>query len=202
MNKLQALLIAGFLSLASVSFASSVTYTSGGTTAGVVADGASAGTITLVHGDPTLTVYSVFGDSTETVLVDNGGEELVATDIDPATSSHYYNVAVDRDSISAVFGTSNSSSTLYPIWFELMNNDMGTVIASGWSITGAEIFSGVNYILNLTGQVATGATVDVSAVPVPAAGILFASALFGAGALGRRKKKAKASVVGAFARAS
>lgn len=44
--------------------------------------------------------------------------------------------------------------------------------------------------------------IGVSTVPVPAAGILFASALFGAGALGRRKKKAKASVVGAFARAS
>lgn len=44
--------------------------------------------------------------------------------------------------------------------------------------------------------------IGISTVPVPAAGILFASALFGAGALGRRKKKAKASVVGAFARAS
>lgn len=43
----------------------------------------------------------------------------------------------------------------------------------------------------------------VSAVPVPAAGILFASALLGAGALGRRKKKsANTLMVGAFTRAS
>lgn len=49
---------------------------------------------------------------------------------------------------------------------------------------------------------ASDSYVSVNPVPVPAAGILFASALLGAGALGRRKKKVKASVVGAFARAS
>ena len=46
-------------------------------------------------------------------------------------------------------------------------------------------------------------TYMVSTVPIPAAGILFATALFGAGLLGRRKKKStKASMVGVFARAS
>ena len=46
-------------------------------------------------------------------------------------------------------------------------------------------------------------TYMVSTVPVPAAGILFASALFGAGVFGRRKKKStKTSMVGAFTRAS
>ena len=46
-------------------------------------------------------------------------------------------------------------------------------------------------------------TYMVSAVPVPAAGILFASALFGLAAIGRRKKKStKASMVGVFARTS
>jgi len=45
--------------------------------------------------------------------------------------------------------------------------------------------------------------ITVSPVPVPAAGILFATALLGAGALSRRKKKtANSAVVGAFARAS
>ena len=43
-----------------------------------------------------------------------------------------------------------------------------------------------------------------SEVSVPAAGILFASALFGAGIFGRRKKKSTSSnvMVGAFTRAS
>ena len=46
-------------------------------------------------------------------------------------------------------------------------------------------------------------TYMVSIVPVPAAGILFASALFGMGVFGRRKKKSSTTVmVGAFARAS
>lgn len=43
----------------------------------------------------------------------------------------------------------------------------------------------------------------VSTVPLPAAGILFASALFGVGLFGRRKKKsAETLVVGAFTRTS
>jgi len=43
--------------------------------------------------------------------------------------------------------------------------------------------------------------VTVSTVPVPAAGILFASALFGAGFIGRRKKKAtQSNMIGAFTR--
>ena len=66
-----------------------------------------------------------------------------------------------------------------------------------------------NYFLRIIGVDPT-ATYDVAAiavlppseVPVPAAGILFASALFGAGFLGRRKKKAKTAVMGAFARAA
>ena len=66
-----------------------------------------------------------------------------------------------------------------------------------------------DYFLRIIGVDST-ATYDVAAiavlppseVPVPAAGILFASALFGAGFLGRRKKKAKTAVMGAFARAA
>ena len=42
-----------------------------------------------------------------------------------------------------------------------------------------------------------------SVVPVPVAGVIFASLLFAAGSLGRRKKKSKKSVIiGAFARSS
>lgn len=66
-----------------------------------------------------------------------------------------------------------------------------------------------NYFLRIFGSdptstfdVAIVAVLPPSEVPVPAAGILFASALFGAGFLGRRKKKAKTAVMGAFARAA
>ena len=44
---------------------------------------------------------------------------------------------------------------------------------------------------------------NISTVPVPVAGLLFASVLFGAGVFGRRKKKSKKTlIVGAFARSS
>jgi len=66
-----------------------------------------------------------------------------------------------------------------------------------------------NYFLRIIGvdptatfDVAIVAVLPPSEVPVPAAGILFASALFGAGFLGRRKKKAKNAVMSAFARAA
>jgi len=65
------------------------------------------------------------------------------------------------------------------------------------------LFTQSNGISNFNGR--TGAyafDVTLSTVPVPAAGILFASALFGAGFIGRRKKKAKTAMMGAFARAS
>jgi len=79
-----------------------------------------------------------------------------------------------------------------------------TLIATG---TGSLIAFGLlateNYYLAITGAQGTSYNGDVSAVPVPAAGILFASALFGAGALSRRKKKAaKSNMIGAFARAA
>ena len=66
--------------------------------------------------------------------------------------------------------------------------------------------SGRTGFVDVTGATRTGdyaIDLTISTVPVPAAGILFASALFGAGALSRRKKKtAKTSMVGAFTRAS
>lgn len=74
------------------------------------------------------------------------------------------------------------------------------------AIVGAFLGGLTLYFLEITGFGGagySGAIGAVSAVPVPAAGILFASALLGAGLFGRRKKKAaNNAIVGAFARAS
>lgn len=49
----------------------------------------------------------------------------------------------------------------------------------------------------------SASSIDVTAVPVPVAGILFAAMLLGAGTIGRRKSKpTKSSVTGIFTRAS
>ena len=178
MNKLKALLIAGLLSLTSVSFASTIT---AGTSA--TFGTTSSGTINLVHMDPVLTVFGDFGNNT--------------------VRTYDLNVS-PVDSTGITIGTSNDApGNIYSILFELYDaTDLGTVLAFGNNLNVA-LSSTTNYILKLTGTLGTSYTMDVAAVPVPAAGILFASALLGAGAFGRRKKKsAKTSMVGAFARAS
>ena len=94
------------------------------------------------------------------------------------------------------------------LWFSLfennaagiLSNQIGSTVGGGIS---AMLMVGTTYYLKLSGDDGEAYAVDVSAVPVPAAGILFASALFGAGALARRKKKAtKSNMIGAFARAA
>lgn len=80
-----------------------------------------------------------------------------------------------------------------------------TLVATGTSFVSAALTPGLLYFLqlDLIEPTDTNFSGTVSAVPVPAAGILFASALFGAGLLGRRKKKAsKSDMAGAFARAA
>jgi len=74
---------------------------------------------------------------------------------------------------------------------------------SQFSFLPTDLFSGgTSGATNFGGRTSAYAhDITLSTVPVPAAGILFASALFGAGFLGRRKKKAKKSnMIGAFAR--
>ncbi len=74
---------------------------------------------------------------------------------------------------------------------------------SQFSFSPTDLFSGgTSGVTNFDGRTSAYAhDITLSTVPVPAAGILFASALFGAGFLGRRKKKAKKSnMIGAFAR--
>ena len=179
MNKLKALLIAGLLSLTSVSFASTIT-------AGTSAEfgTTSSGTINLVHLDPVLTIYGNFGNST--------------------VRTYDLNVS-PVDSSGMTIGTSNDATgNIYSILFEIFDaSDLVTAVASGSSLTNVALSSTASYILKLTGTLKTSYTMDVSAVPVPAAGILFATALLGAGAFGRRKKKsAQNQMVGAFTRVS
>ena len=83
---------------------------------------------------------------------------------------------------------------------QFSNFAVGPKLADGFDGSGFTTF------MDVTGDPRTDSfayDITLSAVPVPAAGILFASALLGAGALGRRKKKAtKSNMIGAFARAA
>lgn len=179
MNKLQALLIAGLLSLTSVSFASSVSYLTGGYT----------GQVTLTS-DDTDFAFGISFDDTKT-------QYFELTNVGP--NEKYLSIG---DSIKT--GTPLSTA---PVTLSLYSDSAFTnLLAGGVTNSFQYLFAiGTQYYLKAVEDASlsySSSNISVSAVPVPAAGILFASALFGAGALGRRKKKAKASVVGAFARAS
>ena len=179
MNKLQALLIAGLLSLTSVSFATSLT--SPGTVPG------SLGYIDLVDD----------GNSAELI----GG---IA-----ANSSVFYELGTSNiNSGIYAIGNATQATVPYDLFYTIYNSltfTAANIVKEGVNSIQVAIAANTPYYLQLTNKelsTSVGYGVTVSAVPVPAAGILFASALLGAGALGRRKKKAKASVVGAFARVS
>lgn len=191
MNKIKALFISVcLLSISSVGYASTVSMT--GTSAG------STGTVTLDSAPA-----NFFGGFTGASVI---------YDLFSTTNSIF---SIDAVSSKAGVGLSDLEIALYSengaaVNFQpspLMNQD--TFIGSDSTLFAnitALLATGVHYYLQLTGLDTYSYNVtisEVSAVPVPAAGLLFASALFGAGALGRRKKKtADTSVVGAFARAS
>ena len=187
MNKLKALLIAGLLSLTSVSFASTVSFnddpnTWTGTTG-------AEGSISLVNNDGGVTVGGF--------LRDTGGD--------------FWDLSTDSGSLAAialeldVTPTASTGNVVIALYDTLANMAIGLTAALDYGTNSlyTSLSGGTNYLLAFTGEIGTSYNADVSAVPVPAAGILFASALLGAGALGRRKKKsAKTSMVGAFTRAS
>ena len=194
MNKLQALLIAGLLSLTSVSFASSITYT--GSTSGVVAD------VLMKNGDPEFTFGIAFDSGN--LAIDATAVEIAAakTQIYTLTNENYDGklTSIGASYVVDPFATEPLSLMLYADLALTM-----LVSGDGSDTLMAHLLADTKYYLQVieSGDIfGSSPNIKVSTVPVPAAGILFASALFGAGALGRRKKKAKASVVGAFARAS
>ena len=87
--------------------------------------------------------------------------------------------------------------------FSDISFSLASLVASDTNTITTVLDGGTQYFLHLVGEQNTGFTGNISAVPVPAAGILFASALFGAGFIGRRKTKAaKSNMIGAFARAA
>ncbi len=184
MNKLKALLIAGLMSLTSVSFASSVSYIYDAGYAG--ANAGEFGTISLIQGDGGVTVGGIFD----------------------TTGKVYYDLTLDQGQVSSIRQSFDvSTGTIFDITISIFDNltfDAASLVATGINSLSALLTGGSTYYLQFAGVTDTSYNVDVAAVPVPAAGILFASALLGAGAFGRRKRKSAktTSMVGAFTRAS
>ena len=172
----------GLLSLSSASFAVSGDFPGPTTTTG------SLGTIELTSIDQ---FYNVGGFFTPT----NNGSE-------------FYDLILSEGSVLTITDAADATDTTADDVTINIYNTATAGVLSGLEFTGlnslsASLVHGVHYFIEFTGTLGDSYNADVAAVPVPAAGILFASALFGAGALGRRKKKsAKASMVGAFTRAS
>ena len=181
MNKLQALLIAGLLSLSSVSFASTVDY-AGGLTAN------SSGLIEVSNNTSDLNVAGQFSDTKEL----------------------FYDIrmADGFDGLLTTFGSSTlANNDPFAAFADVFLYEAGILVAGGVNMNSFTylLATGTTYLVQLVESdllSSSSSSLTVSSVPVPAAGILFASVLLGAGAFGRRKKKAQASVVGAFARAS
>lgn len=201
MNKLQALLIAGLLSLSSASFATSISYTSDyidvgigdavyGTGYGAVLNGDQAGTITLDNDG----VRQRFEG--ELASVANNPDGTAST----AQTSAWWEVIINADDL-VTFGWADN--TLDPSDLTVQFFDGMTALSPAFLGDFSVSLGAGTYKMLLTGTQGRHYDGDISAVPVPAAGILFASALLGAGAFGRRKKKSlNASMVGAFTRAS
>ncbi len=179
----------------------------------------------------TTTSHAVFVDSAaqDTLYVSVDGPVVQSDPARLGTSGEvFFNVVFDNIGTASAIGSSfdinfaTFSAELLPVEVFLYRDDtsdstgVGTFdktldilvgSASGMSASfNAIIDDSQAYFLKLVGiadaiyEVNIGA---VSAVPVPTAGILFATALFGAGAFGRRKKKSASTLmVGAFTRAS
>ena len=235
MNKLQALLITGLLSLSSVSFASTFNFAA-------YADGNAAGSIAITGlGEAGYTSFSAtnaidslkvtatatdsFGQRAAYAYLDSkagmpgdaglgvcsvldGANQCSPSNDDNVTGGEAvkltFNHLVSIDGLK--LKDANHGIDFSGFFDILVDGTMHNNIAlSGAPLEAIGLVGKTFEFFNIGGGVGSQFyvnTISVSAVPVPAAGILFASALFGAGALGRRKKKAKASVVGAFARAS
>ena len=220
MNKLQAILIAGLLSLTSVSFASTFNFfaDANGNEHGALEIASTIDGITVTASGSNSSVagpiYAYLDDGAGLGVCSTGltaGDQCVDSSDDNVTNNETLKLVFDTkvrfDELSLLDYIHNTTGfngdfdikvdgALLPIHTALALSASPSVAG----LTG-KIFEFIN---NGGGQGYEFyiADISVTAVPVPAAGILFASALFGAGAFGRRKKKAKASVVGAFARAS
>jgi len=195
MKKMKNLLVAISLMAVSSTAMAMSTFTAG-TEAG------SSGLLTIVEGADPLTVTGGFGLG----FPNNSFEEMGT----PLLFNYYELVieAADSDSHLMAISDVTTLGQNSGLWFSLfednaagiLTNQIGSTVGGGIS---AMLAVGTTYYLKLSGDAGEAYAVNVSAVPVPAAGILFASALFGAGALARRKKKAtQSNMIGAFTRAA
>ncbi len=180
----------GLFAISSIGFASSVTPSA---ISGAVGD------ITLVGTSDTVSFSGNFADITA------------------PTDSVFYGLTVS-DTAGVVAGARSVvfDSSFVPTFGDILlsiitdggdgifgSADDSLLLSATNSLSNFILNAGTQYFLELTGPSNTGYSGTISTVPVPAAGVLFASALFGAGFLGRRKKKAiKSNMVGAFARAA
>ena len=195
MKTMKNLLVAISLMAASSTAMAMSTFTAGTETG-------SSGLLTIVHGADPLTVTGGFG---------LGFPNNSFTEMGTPLLYNYYELIIsgspDESNLMAISDVTTLAQDS-GLWFSLfednaagiLSNQIGSTVGGGIS---AMLAVGTKYYLKLSGDDGEAYAVDVSAVPVPAAGILFASALFGAGALSRRKKKAtKSNMIGAFARAA
>jgi len=162
----------------------------------------SSGSLTIVQGADPLRVTGGLGLGFPNESFAEGGTDLLY---------NYYELVVTGPSTDATVTAVADITTLSEdagLWFSIFENNMAGILTNQVGITtgggiAALLDIGTTYYLKLSGADGESYAVDISAVPVPAAGILFASALFGAGALSRRKKKAtQTNMVDAFARAA
>jgi len=201
MNKLKALLIAGLLSLSSVSFATSISYSA----AYLSSDGS-------VVNDATRTETVADGTQAGTIYLDNDGiaqgfnGQLVASTA--STTSAWYELILGSGDTNNLITFGWAYNTAQPndlkmSFLDSVGNSLGAGFTDLMGNFSVVLAGDTTYRMLLSGSQDRSYDGEISAVPVPAAGILFASALLGAGVFGRRKKKsAKTSMVGAFARAS
>ena len=164
---------------------------------GLMAFSATSFAMTMVPGTGSTTVEDFTLTASTNDFASFSGEA-------PYVSPLYYGITLTED--SRVHAEGQSSFGDIAIGLTILD-DMGMALAG---VSGLGILDGIleagSYFLQLDiadNSISYSGGIQVSAVPVPAAGILFASALFGAGFLGRRKKKAtQSNMIGAFARAA
>jgi hypothetical protein len=153
--------------------------------AGLLAGNVSAATL-VNHGDPlSVTVGSSVNTGspfTFEFLYVGGLVTFFLDSVSPTRNLQPVSYVLTKDedlSFSQSFSLDTIMSTALPDVFKLS-------------------LAGGNYNLNITTNAATtSSTTEISAVPLPAAALLFASSLFGAGALRRKKQQETAEMVAA-----